>query len=311
MKTKLLFIGFLIGGSALITAQTTLNIKVNAALNDHEERTSGPVSQTGTLGDMYAGSTGLELGNDQPTADPVMVGLRFTNVTIPKFASIVSGYIQFTVKGTTKNTNPCNLTVYAENNVNPAIFSDNAFNLSGRTLAAGSIAWNVSGTSWATVGSAGTEQRTSDLKSLLQPLVFNPSWVSGNPMVFFIKGVGTREVESFEGDAAKAPELVVTYSVAGSGTLTTNISEFSKKSSVSVYPNPFKNTFTTSIEITNPSDVNISVIDMTGKIVEEKIVKNVSSGNFNYTSNTHLNPGMYFVKVQANNAQEVIKIISE
>ena len=311
MKTKLLLMSALISFTTLVVGQITINSRVNTALDDHEERTSGTVSQTGTLGNMYPGSTALELGNDLPTADPIMVGLRFTNITIPKFASIINAYIQFTVKDSLKLTDPCSLKIYAENSVNPATFSDNAMSLSSRVLAAGFITWNVSGNSWKTIGSAGSEQQTVNLKTLVQPLVFNTAWVSGNPMAFFIKGVGTREVQSFEGDPTKAPELVVTYSVAGSNTVTTAIAELAKKSYVSVYPNPFKNSFSAAIEITNTSDVSISVIDMTGKIVEEKVVTNVVSGKFYYTSRNHLNPGVYFVKVLANNTQEVIKIVAE
>jgi hypothetical protein len=283
----------------------------NAALDDHEERTSGTVTQSGTLGDMYPASTALELGNDQPTADPVLVGLRFKNVTIPKYADIISAYIQFTVKGTSKNTDPCNLTVQAQNSANPATFSDNAFDLSARTLAAGSIAWSVSGSTWGTVGSATADQRTSDLKSLVQPLVYNSAWVAGNAMVFFIKGVGTREVESFEGDAAKAAELVVTFSTAGTPTLATGIIELTKSTSISVYPNPFKNSFTTSVELNNFSNVAISVYDISGKLVEEKIVADAPKGVFQYTSTAQLNKGLYFVKVKTNDTQKVIKLISE
>ncbi len=310
MKTKQLLISLLIGSAGIVLGQTTLNIKVNAALNDHEERTTGPVPQTGTTGNMYPGSTALELGNETAAADPVLVGLRFTGITIPKFATIMNAYIQFTVKGTTKNTDPCNLNVYVENNVNPAIFSDNAFSLSSRNYTAGgSIAWSVAGSTWGTIGSAGTEQRTPELKALLQPLVFNNNWVPGNPMAFFLKGIGTREVQSFEGDPTKTAELVVTYSVAGG--IPNGITEVVNRSSVNVFPNPFKNAFNANIEVNTPSDIAISVYDLTGKLVEEKLVKQAAVGNFSYSSTSQLNPGIYFVKVKANNKEEVIKLISE
>lgn len=308
-KLKTLLFLFLIGSTSFIYGQTTLNVRVNNGLDDHEERISGSVSQTGTLGNMDAASDDLELGNEQPTADPQLVGIRFTNITIPKFATIVSAYIQFAVDGTGKNTDPSSLSVRAEDNANPAAFSNNPFSLSTRTLAAGSISWNVSWSTWSTVASAGVDQRTPELKSLLQPLVFKSTWVSGNAMTFFIKGSGTHEVESFEGDPLLAPELVVTYSVAGSGT--TSISEWDRASTVTVYPNPFKNEFNLNVEVYTPSDLSISVYDLMGKLLEEKNVPQAGTGTFSYTSSADLIPGMYFVKIKANGREEVVKIISE
>ena len=308
-KLKTFFFLFFIGSSSFIYGQTTLSVRVNSGLDDHEERISGSVSQTGTLGNMDAASDDLELGNELPTADPQLVGLRFTNITIPKFATIVSAYIQFAVDGTSKNLDPSSLSVRAEDNANPSTFSNNPFSLSTRTLAAGSISWNVSGTTWTTIASAGVDQRTPELKSLLQPLVFKSTWVSGNAMAFFIKGSGTHEVESFEGDPLLAPELVVTYSVAGSGT--TSVTEWDRISSVSVYPNPFKNEFNLNVEVHTPSDLSISVYDLMGKLMEEKNVAQIGIGTFSYTSNSDLTPGMYFVKVKVNNKEEVVKLISE
>jgi|GEM_PF-2297385 len=311
IKTKHLLISFLIGSASMMLGQTTLNLKINAALDDHEERTTGPVPQTGTTGNMYPGSIALELGNESATSDPVLVGLRFTNVTIPKFATIMNAYIQFTVKGISKNTDPCSIAIYAENNQNPAPFTDNAFSLSSRSFTSGgSVAWSVSGSSWGTVGSAGPDQRTPEIKALLQPLVFNNNWVPGNPMAFFIKGIGTREVQSYEGDPTKTAELVITYSVTG-GTPTGVSEVIGNISSVDVYPNPFKNSFTTNIKVSRPSDISIFVYDITGKLVEETHAKHVETGVFSYMSVSQLKPGMYFVKVKTDDKEEVIKVISE
>jgi hypothetical protein len=286
--------------------QTTINVRVNASLDDHEERITGDLPQSGTVGDMDAGSSDLELGNESATADPQLVGVRFTSVTIPPFATIVSAYIQFAVDATAKNTDPCVLNIYSENSINPATFSDNPFSLSSRSLTAGSVTWNVSGSTWSVVASAGADQRTADIKSLIQPLVFKAGWASGNAMAFFIKGTGTREVEAYDGDPNLAPELVVTYSMTATGT-----EELKNNASIAIYPNPFNNVFKVDVELYSTSDVNISVYDLTGKLVEEKSVENVPAGTFNYSSVSQLNPGMYFVKIKTNNTQKIIKIISE
>ena len=312
MKKNLLLISFLIGGSSFMSSQTTITSTINAALDDHEERILGALTQNGTVGDMYPGSTGLELGSENVTSNPILVGLRFTNITVPKFATITNAYIQFTVKGTSKNTDPCTLSIQAENSANAATFSDNANTLSGRTKAAGAVSWAVGGASWGTIGSSTADQRTSDIKSLVQPLVFNNNWVSGNAMAFFIKGPGLREVESFEGDPAKAAQLVVTYSVSGgTSTLTTGMMEQNSGTHLTVYPNPFKSSFNLNVEVKSSSDVNVSVYDHTGKLVESKSVKQADPGIFYYSPTTPLNSGMYFVKVQANGKTETMKLIAE
>ncbi|PBQ30483.1 hypothetical protein CNR22_01435 [Sphingobacteriaceae bacterium] len=304
--TKSFLISVLIGSASLMLGQTTFTVRVNSSLDDHEERISGAVPQTGTLGDMDSGSSDLELGNETATSDPQLVGVRFTSVTIPPMATIMSAYIQFAVDATAKNTDPCVLNISSENNANPATFSDNPFSLSSRSLTPGSVTWNVSGSTWSVVGSAGTDQRTADIKSLIQPLVFKTGWASGNAMAFFIKGSGTREVESFDGDPALAPQLVITYSLAVTG-----VNEIEKSSSVTVYPNPFKNSFHVNVDLATSSDLVISVYDLMGKVMEERTFEKASAGTFQYTSGSDLQPGVYFVKVKANKKQQVFKIISE
>lgn len=309
MKSKHLLLSSLMIGAALLKAQAPLNIKIASALDDHEERITGVVPQTGTTGDMYPGSTGLEFGSFTSTTDPILIGLRFTNVTIPKFATnIQSAYIQFTVKGTAKNFDPCSLTIQTENSANSAPFSDNANSLSSRTLNNGSIPWNVSGSTWSTVGSAGTDQRTPDLKQLIQPIIFNNNWASGNAMSFFIKGSGVREVESYEGDPLKAAELVINFT----GTQTTTaVYELSKSTYVNVYPNPCAGSYQVHIGIDRPSDISVSTYDLTGKLVDQKLVKQAPEGNFQYSSSNSLNPGLYLVKVKINETEKVYKLISE
>lgn len=309
MKSKQLLLSTLLISAALLKAQAPLNIKIAAALDDHQERVSGANPQTGTLGDMYVGSTTLNLGNFTSSTDPVLVGLRFTNVTIPKFATnIQSAYIQFTVKGTGKNFDPCSLTIQAENSANSAAFTDNSQSLSSRTLANGAISWNVSGTSWNTAGSAGTDQRTPDLKTLIQPIIFNNNWASGNAMSFFLKGSGVREVEAFESDPTKVAELVINFTGT---TTTTGIDELNKASYVDVFPNPCKGSFQVNIGTNSPTDIHIATYDLTGKLLEQKVIKQYTEGNYTYSSSADLAPGMYLVKVKLNGTEKVYKLISE
>lgn len=306
MKTKHLLATLLIGGATFAFSQTTVTSTVNTSLDDHEERINGSVPQSGTVGDMDSGSSDLELGNESATADPQLVGVRFASLAIPANANITNAYIQFAVDATSKNTDPCVLTVQVEDNVNAATFSDNAFSLSSRSLIATSVTWSVSGATWSIVGSQGVDQRTADIKSLVQTIVNKAGWVSGNAMAFYIKGTGTREVEAFDGDPALAPKLVVEYSIA------TGINEtHSTGAFVNVYPNPFHGNLNIQVSLQKTEDLSVSIYDLTGKVMESKHMGLTAAGILNYTPASTLAAGMYFVKIQTGTQQQTIKVISE
>lgn len=307
MKTKHLLAALLIGGSVFTYGQTTFSVSVNTSLDDHEEHINGSVQQTQTLGSMDPGSSDLELGNEKPAADPQLVGVRFTSLSIPAGATILNAYIQFVVDDIAKNTDPCILNVQVEDNVNPATFSDNPFSLSTRTVMPSMVTWTVSGNTWSVVGSGGADQRTPDLKTLVQAVVNKAGWASGNAMAFYIKGYGTREVESFDGDAPKAPMLVVQYS----NVATSLTEQIQNTSFVNVFPNPFQGTFNMNIEVHKASDLNIELYDMTGKLIETKNVSEAGVGTYHYAPSLSLNAGLYFVKVQAGAQHQTLKVIAE
>lgn len=192
-------------------AQTTINVKIAAADDDQEEWIAG-ANQTKTVGDLDAGSSDLELGTESSGNDPQIVGLRFPAINIPKGALITNAYIQFTVDATGKNTDPCQLVIKGQAADNPVTFNPvNTFDITSRPQTTESVNWTVTGASWGTVGSNGPDQRTPNLKMLVQLAVDRNGWNSGNALVFFITGTGTREVESADGNNPGAPQLVVTY----------------------------------------------------------------------------------------------------
>lgn len=307
MKTNRLFFALLLVGSSFVYGQTTVSVSVNSSLDDHEEFLPGP-NQSNTVGDMDAASSDLELGEEAANADPQLVGMRFTNLAIPANATITNAYIQFMVDATAKNTDPCNLNIMVEDNVNPATFSDNPFSLSTRSMMTNTVTWNVSGSTWTTVGSAGPDQRTPNIASLVQAVVNKSGWASGNAIAFYIKGTGTREVESFDGDKpASAPMLVVQYNSGAA----TGVSEINANVTVNAYPNPFKSSFHLDVDVTKASTLSISIFDLTGKVIEEKTLQSSGTGTVHFVPTQQFNAGMYFVKVQANGQQKVIKVISE
>lgn len=199
-----------------VSAQQTLSVRINSSFDDMEEWIAGPPTQTKPVGDIDWNSSDLEFGYESSTQDPQLVGLRFTNISIPKGSIILKAYIQFTVDAVSKNADPCNVVIRYEPVSNASPLDSAKFNLTIRSKSSDSVYWSVGGTGWNTVGTAGPDQRTPDLKNLIQNLINTGGWNSGNAMTFFLKGTGTREVESFDGDAAKAPLLVIEYVAASS-----------------------------------------------------------------------------------------------
>ncbi len=116
-----------------------------------------------------------------------------------------------------------------------------------------------------------------------------------------------------------SPTVNTTYTAMGtssvtgcSGMITANIvvspctgisTVSSKIEGLSIYPNPSLGDFT--VELNNGLNKTIQVLDATGKIVST----NTSSKDKTNINITHLSSGIYFVKIQSNNATEVIKVV--
>lgn len=72
-------------------------------------------------------------------------------------------------------------------------------------------------------------------------------------------------------------------------------------SNVNVYPNPASGEANFNIHLTETGDVNIKVLDMTGRVILQENRAELSKGEHTITINTsHLNAGMYMYQVTAN-----------
>jgi hypothetical protein len=175
----------------------TVERRITAGSDDVEERISN--------GAMYLTGSDLELGVDGANAQ--LIGLRFPDLAIPPGANIRAAWIQFMADETGAST--ASFSVEGEASPNPGTFTSTARNASGRPRTAAAVAWTPP--SWDAVGAAGAAQRTADLSSVVQELVTQPGWATGNAMVFFVTGTGTRTAEPVDGKAAGAPLLHVEY----------------------------------------------------------------------------------------------------
>jgi hypothetical protein len=204
----------LTAGDGQLTASDTLTVTVNpadtggtvkqvearvtAGTDDAEERSSGAVDLA---------SSDVELVTDGSAVQTV--GLRFPGLEIPRGAEVTAATIQFQVDEV--STDSASLVLRAQAADNALTFAASTRNVSGRPPTAASVAWLPP--AWPTIGAHAAEQRTPDLRSLVQEVVARPGWVPGNALAFMVTGTGRRTAEALEGGPAAL--LQVSYRTSG------------------------------------------------------------------------------------------------
>jgi len=174
-----------------------LDIRIASGADDVEEKLGN--------GAMSFTSSDLELGEDTALNGAQVIGLRFPYLNIPREASIDAAWLEFTVDET--GSAATNVAIRAQAIDNAPAFSTTAFDVTGRTPTAASVAWNIP--AWNTVGA---KQRSPDIAALLQEVVDRSGWNPGSSVVLVIGGTGRRTAEAYEGVPASAALLHVEYS---------------------------------------------------------------------------------------------------
>ncbi len=191
--TKILAILLLATNTA--TAQTTVCFSIESEAE--ETLTTGAINLT---------SSDLELGADTEFGTPGLqvTGLRYTNFNLPANATVTAADIQFTADENSNTT--ANLTIKGELAGNAAAYNNTNFNVSNRSSTTAQVNWQPA--QWAT-GAAGTSQQSPDLSAILNEVISNAAFSSGNAISFIINGTGTRTAEN------SPIELCVTYTTCG------------------------------------------------------------------------------------------------
>jgi hypothetical protein len=173
--------------------------KIVASADDAEE-----VVRSGAV---TLASGDLDLPLDGTRAQ--LAGMRFSGVTVPQDATITKAYVQF--QADEVSTGTVSLTITGELASDAAGFTTTASSISSRPQTAG-VTWSPA--DWSTLGARTATQQTADLSSVVEAIVSQSEWASGNHLVLIVKpgsGTGTRVAESFDGGAAKAPVLHIEY----------------------------------------------------------------------------------------------------
>ena len=159
-----------------------------------------------TLTKVDRSSKSLEMVMDGTMSQ--VVGLRFQGVTIPRGAAISSAYVQFTTERVTLTPTPAQLRISGEASDNAAAFNP-AHSISSRPATRAAVAWAPA--AWKIPHEEGPDQRTPNLKGIVQEVTSRPGWNPGNSMVLTITGTGCRTATSYEKKRTSAAKLVVTY----------------------------------------------------------------------------------------------------
>ncbi|MEL6845050.1 MAG: hypothetical protein AAFP02_17730, partial [Bacteroidota bacterium] len=137
-----------------------------------------------------------------------MVGIRFTNLNIPQGAIITEAFIRFTAS--TDNQLGANISIEAQNALNPATFTLSNSNLSNRSRLAQSYNWNTS------LWTAGQTYDSPSLIPLAQALLEQAAAnTSINNMVFiFTTSSGRSSANSYEAlDPTTRPTLYLEWAM--------------------------------------------------------------------------------------------------
>ncbi len=189
-----IMLGLIVGIISFSTTVSglTLDTQIASSSDDAEEQSAGNVKVTSSMLDLIEDGGVMQI-----------VGMRFANLNIPKNANILNAYIQFTAKRASSVST--NLIIQGEYVANPNPFNGTRLNLSSRSKTTESVNWSPQ--AW----SKGSVSQTSDIGSIVQSLVNQSDWSSGNAMAFIVSGVGQRVAVSYDGLANNAPTLHIEY----------------------------------------------------------------------------------------------------
>lgn len=172
----------------------------------------GTFGFTTTSGNVFAGAY------FDTNFEGVNTFLRYTNVTIPKNATINSAVVNFTANET-KSNNTVNCRIRAVASDNPAAPADySGAEAATRTSAA--VDWSAI-PAW----TLNSNYDSPDIASVVQEIVNRGGWASGNALVLYFEewfstaNAGTyRRAYSYDGSTSLCPLLTIDYTVPGSGT---------------------------------------------------------------------------------------------
>jgi len=171
--------------SSFSTYHSLIQVEINQDDDDVEQYGYGKITK---------GNNDLELGYDGSDRGFQTVGLRFNEVNIAKESPITHAYIQFTSEETDDDYSRVNVRVHDVDSAEE--FSYTYYNVSGRVTLSDSVIWEIA--PWNATEQNGVDQRTPEMKELIQAIVNRNNWDGDNSISFAIQGIGTRTAYSYD-----------------------------------------------------------------------------------------------------------------
>lgn len=135
---------------------------------------------------------------------PQLVGLRFQGLPAINGATVTNAFLTMTARRTRSGNT--NLQISAELTPNAAAISGNNGDLSARTRTASTINWNN-----VQAFSQNSDYNSPDLSAVIQEIINQPTWASGNAILLMLEGSGRRDIYSYNDDPNRAVTLTVSY----------------------------------------------------------------------------------------------------
>ncbi len=264
--------------------------RVASPSDDQEETSTGTISPN--TGDLE-----LVLG---PTVQKV--GLRFTGVALPPGAMVTRAYIQF--EADEIQSGATQLLIHGQAADDPVTFATTNFDISSRPRTGASASWSPP--PWLSIGAQGADQRTPDLRALIQEIVDRPGWASGNAMAFIITGSGHRTARSFEGDSLGAASLHIeaNASVTAVGDPRPVALALHR-----VSPNPSRGALRLDLSIGAGGAASIELVDLAGRRVATRNLGSFPAGNHSVELRESLPSGVYLVRLVQGGRARVMKAV--
>jgi len=140
-----------------------------------------------------------------------IIGLRFSDVKVPKNAEVVNARIKITSAGMSGNN--AVYTISGEQAGDSTPFDTGIPNdLSSRSLTASAVSWTID------TAEPNSLLTTTDLSTIVKPIVASADWVSGNALNIFLSsggGAGQLQLNSIDKSAATKAQLFVDYQLDG------------------------------------------------------------------------------------------------
>ncbi len=149
--------------------------------------------------------TALQMGGSTlKVTQEQYIGIRYSNLSIPNGATITNAYLKFQSNKTSNTKITLNITT--EDNVNAEPFLDNIQNIIARRDTIDTFI------QWTLPKLEQFSTKTTDLKTIIQPLVSKTNWkLDHNAIVFIISGKGEQVTNFFNSDNLAEPLLYIEY----------------------------------------------------------------------------------------------------